>query len=116
MEIFKSKPVELEEIIKECQDLIGMLSQTMNDERKLMLDYALNQCKLSGEITFLYIPGLVNYKESEGGGIKYSEYLIMFTCGGNKYKVDIEVCSRDKWSDEMLGKGVLHIFFVDSFD
>ncbi|MDD2871510.1 MAG: hypothetical protein PHS49_05975 [Candidatus Gracilibacteria bacterium] len=118
MVILEFSPENPEVVLKQRKNFLDMLmtaslNKTEFDYRNITNS---SHLKIDGNVTFLYIPGEVKREKEFGTGIKYSEYLIMFTCGGNNYTIDIEVCKGEEWQEHMHGKMILSLQLVHDFD
>lgn len=92
MLIFKSEPTEPALLLKQREEILADIEASFNKlEGKQSFSYTFDKVGIRGEVTFLYVPGFVKEEAFLGGDTKYSEYLVMFSCGGNNYKLDINI-------------------------
>lgn len=118
MKILETVPAQAKEILDKRKEILDCLiySEQYQSLFKYEGDIENPVIKINGKITFLYIPGETKRESFQGGGIKYSEYLVMFTCGNNNFLMDIEVCKGIEWQEHMHGKMILSLQLVHDFD
>ena len=119
MQLLTTEPGNPEEILQQRRDIYNKLEYCFKENT--LFNYIHDPANhryftFQGNITFLHVPGEVRRDSFQGGRIKYSEYLVMFTCGGNNFVIDIEVCRGDEYDEEIHGQMILTIDLIHDFD